>query len=474
MLTLRQQAASLPVVPGVYLFKNQEGEVLYVGKAVRLRERVRSYFAADLEASRGPGLVQMVRESVQLDHETTSSEMEALLLEARLIRQYKPRYNIKLRDDKSFALIRIDLSETFPGIYISREKELEELLAVKKRERAGIGRVSQKVDSQEFFGPYLSAASVRQALKTIRKVWPYRDCGPQKYATYQKLGHGCIFATLHLCTAPCALKITPEAYKRDIDQIRQFLRGERLSVLRTVQKDMERAALEERFEEAATYRNRLQSLLHIQNVAASRRMIHAQASGKRVYNPDEDLKVECYDISNNQGSYAVGSEIVGVITRGKLEPLTTREEVRARFYLDTSQYRKFRIKGVEGVSDTDMLREVLTRRLRRGKGSDPAWVLPDMLVVDGGKGQLSAAQAVRRELDLVDTLRVGAVAKGPTRRRVDLHGPDWGTVPEVSAEAWTAIAELLREEAHRFAITYYRNLHRQNMLVSRGSDHKEK
>jgi excinuclease ABC subunit C len=470
MSLLREQAASLPVVPGVYLFKNAEGEILYVGKAIRLRERVRSYFAKDI--GRGPGIEQMVREATQLDHQTTASEMEALLLEARLIRQYKPRYNIKLRDDKSFALIRIDLSEAYPGIYISREKELEELLVRKKRDRADISKVSQKIDQQEFFGPYLSAAAVRGALKTIRKIWPFRDCGPAKYATYQKLEHGCIFATLHLCSAPCALKISPESYRKDIDQIREFLRGERESVVKNIHKEMERAALEERYEDAATYRNRMQSLLHIQNVAASRRTIHAQKTGKHVYNPEEDLKVECYDISNNQGSYAVGSEIAGVIQRGKLEPISTREEVKARFYLDNSQYRKFRIKTVEGIADTEMLKEVLSRRMRRAKSDDPAWALPDLIVVDGGKGQLSAAQSVRTELGLDGVALIGAVAKGPTRKRVDLHGPDWMKVEGVSEEAWTAIAELLREEAHRFAITYYRNLHRKNMLMSSTSGRK--
>jgi excinuclease ABC subunit C len=438
---------------------------LYVGKAIRLKDRVRSYFAKDI--GRGPGIEQMVREAVTIDHELTGSEMEALLLEARLIRQYKPKYNIKLRDDKSFSLIRIDLSEAFPPIYISREKDLEEMLARKRRARVGLDKVSQKIDSQEFFGPYLSASSVKMALKTIRKIWPFRDCTDSKYATYEKLGHGCLFATLGLCDAPCAAKITQEEYRKNIDQIRLFLRGDRQKVLQMVQTQMEEASLAERFEQAAKLRDRLQSLLHIQDVADTRRFLgNQQRSDLYQYNPAEDVRVECYDISNISGAYAVGSQIVGIIRKGKVEPLAG-EDVKKRFYLDKSRYRKFRIKTVEGVSDTDMLKEVLTRRLKRGVGKavEDHWSLPDIMIMDGGKGQLSAALSVRKVLNMEDVVCMGSVAKGPTRKRVDLHGTEWKScTPLVEAEAWKVVAELLREEAHRFAITYYRSVHRKGML----------
>lgn len=463
MSDLREQAARLPVVPGVYLFKNEAGEVLYVGKAIRLKERVRSYFAPDLEATRGVGLVQMVSEAVTLDHQTVPSEMEALLLEARLIRTFKPRYNIKLRDDKSFALIKIDLSEPFPPISVARERDLEELLLSLKRERSPLGKVSQRVANQEYFGPYLSAVAVRDALKTIRRIWPFRDCSKAKYANYAKIGHGCVFATLNLCDAPCALKTTQEEYRKNIDQVRLFLRGDRESLLKTIQKQMDQAASVEDYEAATRYRNRLQSLLHIQNVAQSRRTIASQGQGKNVYNPQEDVKIECYDISNNQGAFGVGSLIVGIIRQGKGKRITTRDEVKQAFYLDNSQYKKFRIKTVEGASDVDSLKEVLSRRLKRAKRGEIGWELPDLLVLDGGKAQLGAALQVRTELELPE-LKVASVAKGPTRRRVDLYG-QW-ELEGVGEEAISTIAELLREEAHRFAITYYRNLHRKNTLKS--------
>ncbi|MBU6389308.1 UvrB/UvrC motif-containing protein [Patescibacteria group bacterium] len=462
---LRQQAAALPFLPGVYLFKNEAGQVLYVGKAVRLRERVRSYFAKEI--GRGPGIDRMVSEAVSIDHQIAGSEIEALLLEARLIRQYKPRYNIRLRDDKSFSLIRIDLSEPFPPIYISREKELEELLVRRKRERTTVSKVSQKIDNQEFFGPYLSAGSVKLALKTIRKIWPFRDCSQGKYDTYAKLGHGCLFATLKLCDAPCAAGIGAEEYRKNIDQIRMFLRGDRQQVLQLVQAEMERCAAEERFEQAAKLRDRLQSLLHIQDVAETRRFIGSQQrSDVYRYDPETDIRVECYDISNIQGAYAVGSQITGVIRQGKVEAAKSGEEARRRFYLDKSRYRKYRIKTVEGISDVDMLKEVLTRRLKRVTTGGEHWALPDLILLDGGKGQLHAALETRSAAKLEAAVAMAAVAKGPTRRRVDLCGNDFDRLPLVSPEAWKTVAELLREEAHRFAISYYRRVHRRSALES--------
>jgi len=456
--TLRQQAAALPLKPGVYIFKNADGTILYVGKAVRLRERVRSYFGSDLEASRGSGLVQMVIEAVTLDHEVAASEMEALLLEARLIRQHKPRYNIKLRDDKSFSLIRIDLSEPFPGVYISREKELEELLARKKRLRATADKVSQRIDKQEFFGPYISAGNVKTALKTLRRIWPFRDCGSSKFATYAKLGHGCIYARLGLCDAPCALGIGEVEYRKNIDQLRAFLHGDRKRVLKLIREQMEAASKAERFEQAARLRNRLQSLIHIQDVAETRRSI-----GSPAYDPETDLKLECYDISNISGEYAVGSQIVGILRGARLKPVTTKEDVRQAFRLDKGLYRKYKVKTVEGISDVDMLKEVLARRLKRAGSADLNWRLPDMLIVDGGRGHLNAALSVRKELGAV--VNMGSVAKGPTRKKVDRYGEDWDSVEGVgSEEAWQLVAELLREEAHRFAITYYRSMHRKMMV----------
>jgi excinuclease ABC subunit C len=320
-------------------------------------------------------------------------------------------------------------------------------------------QIRQKVDHTEYYGPFPSAYSVRGVLQTIRQIWPFRDCSPTKFNQFAKLGHGCIFASLHLCDAPCAAKITKEDYNRNIDQIRKFLKGEQSSLIHDVETQMSAAAEAEQFEAATILRNRLYSLKRFQYVVDTFRASKAKTE-QTEYNPKEDLRVECYDISNNQGAHAVGSLICGIITGGKVEPLTTADEVKKRFRFDKTKYRKFKIQTVGGISDTEMLQEVLRRRLKRSS----QWSLPDLILLDGGKGQLNAIELVRKERELQDKVALGSVAKGPTRKRTDLYGNDWDKFPMVSRDAWHRVAENLREEAHRFAISYYRNLHRKAVL----------
>lgn len=464
MKTLREQVSALPQLPGVYLFKNAEGEVMYVGKAIRLRDRVRSYFAHDLAITRHAGLVTMMGLAVTVDHETVPTELEALLLEARLIRQLKPRYNIKLRDDKSFVVIKVDMSHPFPPITIGREKELEDaLLAARREPRKGV-RIKQKVSNVEYYGPFTSAGSVRAVMKTIRTIWPFRDCTPTKYQTYEALGHGCLFASLGLCDAPCAGKISQEEYRKNIDQIRKFLRGERQTLVEEVRMQMDVAAAGEQYEDAKRFRDRLYNLEHFQHIVDTFRDAGGVNKANYEFDPETDLRVECYDISNNQGAFAVGSLISGIIQRGKTEQIITKDEARKRFLFDRSKYRKFKVRTVVGISDTEMLTEVLERRVKRGVGKSAHWTLPDLIFIDGGKGQLKVALKVREAAGLVEKVGVATVAKGPTRKRVDLYGDDFDRFPMVSHDGWLQIAETLREEAHRFAITYYRMLHRRALL----------
>lgn len=456
-LGLRDQAAALPLLPGVYLFKDGKGTVLYVGKAIRLKERVRSYFAPDLAVSRGPALVTMVEQAVSLDHEVVGSEPEALLLEARLIRKYKPRYNIKLTDDKSYMLVSIDFSHPFPVLGIAREKDLEDLLAKLKRPELAAGRVKHKVKNIEYYGPFPSLYSVKGVLKTIRQIWPYRDCSPTKYAQFERLGHGCIFASLGLCTAPCAGQISVEDYGASIAHIRQFLRGERGMLITEMERQMNELSQAERYEEAALLRDRLFMLRKFQYAVESFR--DKTVPPNEPFNREEDVRIECFDISNNQGEYAVGSLICGVVKGGKTEEVRTADEARKRFSFDRTRYRKFRIRTVQGISDVEMLQEVLRRRLRR---NGAGWEHPDLIILDGGKGQMNAILPIRNELDPL--VAVSAVSKGPTRRRTDLIGKEWDNFPSIKTAAWHRIAELLREEAHRFAIGYYRHLHRKGVF----------
>jgi excinuclease ABC subunit C len=462
--SLKKAVAALPQQIGVYLFKDEKGDVLYVGKAMRLKDRVRSYFAKDIAYTRNPGIQRMVNElAVTVECQPAPSELEALLLEARLIRQHKPKYNIRLKDDKSFVVIAINLADPFPPISIAREKELEDVLARRKRQRDDT-RFKQKVDHVEYYGPFTSAATVRQALKTIRSIWPFRDCSPSKYKTYHSLGHGCLFAALGVCDAPCVGGITKEEYRKNIDQIRAFLRGEKQQVMQLVQRQMDDAALAERYEEAARHRDRLYALEHFQHIVDTFRDTRGANRHGYEYNPDTDIRLECYDISNNFGQFAVGALVTAIVRDAKVVPIHTKDEARQRFLLERARYRKFKIRTVQGISDTDMLREVLDRRFKRGKGKTPHWSLPDVVVIDGGKGQLTTARLARTAAELEDKLVLGSVAKGPTRRSVDLYGDEWNRFPLISEDAWKMILELLREEAHRFAITYYRSLHRRALF----------
>jgi excinuclease ABC subunit C len=461
---LLKQAQHLPMLPGVYLFKDGLGKVLYVGKAKILRQRVRSYFLADI--GRGPGIDQMVQASVLLDHQVTSSETEALILEARLIRQFKPKYNIRLRDDKSFALIRIDWSDPFPPIYISREKDLLDSLARLNKPRVKWGKINQRAQSQEFFGPYLSARSVKLALQSIRKIWPFRDCSSVKYSRHKQWRRGCVFADLGLCAAPCVAGISTVEYQRNLEQIRSFLQGEKQKVLNDVQKEMEKAAAAEQYERAALLRDRLEGLRQLREAAfqADFATKNNELDGDLDFNPLEDLYLEAYDISHNQGALAVGSMVVGIIKGGKLSPIT-KDNLRARFSFLKKNYRKFKVSEVTGSSDVDSLKEVLTRRLIK-----TTWQVPDFILIDGGKTQLAAVLSVQQGLSDPErsknwsTLLIGSVAKGISRKKVDLYGQDWSKLFQLNDEARLLLAEMLREEAHRFGIEYYRWRHRKDML----------
>lgn len=490
---LYKQSLSFPTQSGVYLFRDSDEKVLYIGKALSLNDRIKSYFVKEI-VGRSPGIDLMVEQAVSLSYFVTDSEIEALMLEAKLIRQHKPKYNILLRDDKSFALIRIDWSEPFPGVYLAREKDLETILERRKKSRtAGI---RQKIDQQEFFGPYLSSQSVKVALGTLRKVWPFRDCSATKYKNHQNMGRGCLYGSLGLCPAPCAAAKAQdqESYRKNIEQLKQFLRGEQRQLIKNLEQEMKAASEKEEFELAKIYRDRLTSLRHLQNMAMVSRLVESSTgrfSEKRVeeraidktreYLPSRDLLFEGYDISNNQGSYAVGAVISGFVFEGKIRPVQGIMELRERFVWNKTGYRKFRIKEVTKISDVDMLAEVVRRRLNRYifalKDSEwEKWRLPDMLVMDGGKGQLGIVQKVVEEAfkpkevplsmkeGMLDQIpKVGAVAKGKTRKKVDLYGA-FDEIENLDEEAKSLLAEMLREEAHRFVIGFYRSKHRKGML----------
>ena len=548
---------AVPARPGVYILRSRTGAVLYVGKAAKLRNRLRSYFA---KSANLPGKIrQMVRRVAEFEYIVAESEQEALLLECNLIKQNKPPYNARLKDDKSYPFIKVDLTESFPQVYITR---------------------TVKRDGSRYFGPFASASSVRRTLALLKKLFPYRSC------TKTITGNDprpCLDFYINRCVGPCIGAVDEQQYREVIDQVFLFLDGKADRILKSLETRMLTASEELEFERAATLRDQIQAIekvhegqkvLHLSSetldliamaadsdeawmevffvrqgklvgrdhfimtstkddtpgeilsafvkqfyevnpyvpprILVQDELVDVEAieawlgekrrSKVRIYVPQrgekrrlmrmvaenasegmeqrrvqasaeegalgramEELqealnlptlprRMECYDISNTQGSNPVGSMVVFEDGKSK-----------------SSDYRKFQIKSVDGVDDYSMMREMLTRRFRRladpksrvaeveeneGNGSKgQAWQqAPDLVLIDGGKGHLGAALQVFLELGIT-SIPLASLAK----ENEELFVPETQepiVLPRTSPALF--LVQRLRDEAHRFAITYHR------------------
>ncbi|MCW8858599.1 MAG: excinuclease ABC subunit UvrC [Deltaproteobacteria bacterium] len=545
-----------PLTPGVYLMLGEDGAILYVGKAKQLRNRLRSYFTA---AGDGRLHIPLLMEKVTgIEVILTDTEKEALLLENTLIKKYRPRYNIELRDDKTYVSVRIDLNDPFPMMQVVRQV---------------------KDDGAHYFGPYSSASAIRETLKEIYRIFPLRHSSMERC---RKRGRPCLFYQIGQCSAPCHDKISQPEYLQLVDGVIQLLEGRESEVVTHLQRQMKQASADMRFEDAARFRNQIQSIeksVEKQKVADygggnqdvigvhqdggeveitllfirqgkligrrsyplewkldlpelisgflqeyySREVIlpdqillpfplesgdllgdwlgekrgrkvrilapqrgekkrlslmagrNAAESyrqrGKRQQARDDLLKelqakfhlpclprrIECFDISNVQGNQSVGSMAVLV----KAEPAS-------------AEYRRFKIKTVEGADDYASLGEVLRRRLRRGIEENN---LPDMILIDGGKGQLGILTTVLEEFSL--TNQIGAVGIAKSRVMANVRGKVVERTEERfflpgrknplsfrHGSASLFLLERLRDEAHRFAINYHRKLRSKASLRS--------
>lgn len=440
---LKDRLVDLPILPGVYQFISGEGVVLYVGKALNLRDRVRSYFAND--TGRGPAIEEMVWQATDVRVIPTDSELEAIILESSLIKKLKPKYNVLGKDDRSAYYIVINREE-IPRVYLVRGQDVESQ-QLRGRSAAG-GRL---------FGPYYGVRNMRSVLKALRRIWPHRDCTPTKFARYEALGRGCLFGQIGLCPAPCVDEGVVEDHRKNVRQLTAFLAGRKRGLIEELRAEMEELATRERFEQAAVLRDRLFALEHMRQLV-SRGLLEGFAERRERLR--DGITVEAYDISNIQGEHAVGVLVRAVLPRdaqgralaGPADIVLTRE-----------RYRKFKIKWVEGANDPQMLAEVLTRRFRRALREPVGWSLPDLVIVDGGTTQLAAARQAAKGYGVKTPII--AVSKGPTRKKVDLHvrPADEGRLP-LTYSALQSVALLLREEAHRYAISYYRTLHRRAVI----------
>ena len=540
---LRDKVAGLPTSPGVYMFKDGKGKVLYVGKAKSLKSRVRSYFGeGELPSPRTEALVRNTRD---LDTIITHTEVEALILEANLIKHFRPRYNINLRDDKKFPFIKITTREPFPSIYPTR---------------------NLKDENARYFGPYTDARAMRKTLKILTEVFPMRTC--KRNLPLKQPDRGCLKYYIGKCSGPCRGEMTPEEYKRLVQQVTQFLSGRMTSLTRDLRKRMEAEAAERNFEEAARLRDRLQAVSRVaqkqtvvwpssrdRDIAAVRsgegravgvvlKVREGKLIGKEMYQlsfegpagegeildsflelylgtttllPEEILleklppqvevlsewlgrltgkKVgiraprtgkghELLDMAGRNAEVALAQitdegrarekTAASVTELGKWLHLETLPADIAAFDISTiqgsdpvgssvyfrngrplkSRYRRFNIKTVEGQDDFAMMREVLHRYFSRiVSGEEDA---PDLIVVDGGKGQLSSAikGAVEAGADPDHLPAMVGIAK----RFDEIYVPGRDEplqIPRTSPAL--RLVQKLRDEAHRFAVTYHRTL----------------
>jgi excinuclease ABC subunit C len=406
--TLHDRLRALPDQPGVYLFKDAEGAVLYVGKAASLKKRVGSYFNAPDLAPRIARLVELIR---GLEVRTTVSEAEALLLESQLIKALRPKYNVAYRDDKSYPMLRLT-NEPFPRLVPARTRRIEQAAA--KGERT--------------FGPYASADQMRQALAFLRRVFPLRTC-----RTFPKTP--CLEYHLGQCLAPCVGYIDETAYKRIVNDLAAFLEGRRDPLLRELSRRMQEASRDRRFEEAARLRDQIQALTSV--IVAKARSAQAgplEQLQLALKLPTYPKRIEAFDISNIYGAFAVGSMVTFVEGR----PFK-------------SHYRQFKIETVQGIDDFQMMAEVIRRRY----GGTLALELPDpdVILVDGGKGQLDAV------LEALEALGKPLPILGLAKQHEHLFVP--GRKDPIVLLPTSPVLHLVqhvRDEAHRFAIRYHRTL----------------
>ncbi|OQX82151.1 MAG: hypothetical protein B6D56_00110 [Candidatus Omnitrophica bacterium 4484_70.1] len=395
-----EKIKNLPDLCGVYVFKGKNGEALYIGKATSLRKRILSHFR---EAK------DFIKKVEDIEYILCATEEQALLLEASLIKEEKPRYNVVLKDDKSYPYVVIT-QERYPAIYVARPKKTKNL---------------------RLFGPYPNVKLLKSALNLIRKIFPFRSCKklPKKV---------CLYYHLRLCPGVCEEKIKEEEYQDIVDNIIRVLKGERKILLKKLQRKMEELAKEKKFEEAGFYRDRLEALS---------KLYAGRSEGNEAIILKEVLHlkripfiIEGIDISCTQGREACGSVVV--FKDG---------------YPDKSNYRRYRIKKVDEIDDYRMIAEVVERRYRRLEEEKKE--LPDLVVIDGGKGHLSVVKKILDDLGL--QIPVISLAK----RREEIWIPSKKEPLRLPSDnLGLQLLQRVRDEAHRFAHRYHQILRKKKIF----------
>lgn len=424
---LREKVKTFPDRPGVYLMRGKKGEVVYVGKATSLKKRVLSYFKKDEDSPKTAAQMEEVR---SIEYVPVRSESEALILEYRFIKEHRPKYNVRLKDDKCYPLIRLSVQEPLPKLSVVRVA---------------------KDDGARYFGRYTDAGAMKRTLEWIQKYFRLRTCRPRN-PTRKDWKH-CMDYKLGRCIAPCVGEVSEEEYRQRVQEVSLFLEGRSQELRRYLEFRMKKAAKNEDFEKAAELRDLLED---IQKVISVRKteipLIRKQKD--QAYDEMVELQealnldhlprtIEAFDISNIMGQHAVGSMV----------------------YFDSGHpnknfYRRFRIKTVLGINDFAMMQEVVYRRYLRVQKEKRK--VPDLILIDGGKGQLSAALAALWKLGFEKCSVVGLA-----KRYEELFLPQKSKPIILPAQSLALkLVQRVRDEAHRFAISFHKQLRNQRIRES--------
>ena len=411
---LKEKLKALPSLPGVYFHKNAAGEVIYVGKAAVLKNRVRQYFQ---KSEKDPKTEALVAEITDTDWTVVDTEMDALFLESEMIKRYKPKWNILLRDDKTVSYVRIDMKSEIPYVSMTRTPE---------------------GDNAEYVGPFYAKRTVADALRILRKVFPYY------IKSYD--GKKTLDTDLGLTPGIEVGKSTPKEYKKNLRKLIRYLNGERKQLLKDIEQQMKEAAKAGDFEEAAKLRNQLFGLQDLRKkiVFSSKEFLDISSDQalkqlqKLLKLEKPPRRIEGYDISHQSGMDVVGSMVVFINGAS-----------------DRAEYRKFKLRKQQN-NDTESLREVLSRRLKHTE-----WEYPDLIILDGGVGQVNAVKDLVGEIPVIGRNKSGDHNKNA---KVNIVIPGEGEV-EINPNSHAAkLIARIDEESHRFAITYHRLLKRKNVI----------
>ena len=432
---MREMIRTFPAAPGLYFMKDADEKVLYIGKAKNLRSRASSYFqpAANLAESRGPRIVEMINKVAAVEYLQTQSEVDAILQEARLIKDIHPPYNSDLKDAKTFPYLEITTRQEFPGVYITRNPQ----------------------DSKNrMFGPFTNVKDLRAVMGVLQKIYRFRTCKLDISTKDDKrrFFRPCILYNIKQCTAPCGDRISKDDYKAQIKDLVKFLQSKRSTVLRSLKKKMEAASEATDFEAAAMYRDRVRLIENLDKRGTIEGNVQPEVFAA---DPTEALTklqsilkspqpiriIEGFDIAHLSGVDTVGAMVQFIDGR----PFK-------------NGYRRFKIKTVDGVDDYACLKEVVARRYKLAIAGQELW--PDLVLIDGGIGQLHAAEEAFAEMD-APIPRLASIAK--KEEIIFIHGQD----KPLKLPANSAVRKLfqyVRDESHRFAQHYHHILRSKRVL----------